>query len=181
MVPDHRGKSPMILSMVVVLPAPLRPTRQTTSCSCTMRESPCKMCAGPRNVWSWASSSIRAMAVLLTPQERRRYQRIGTDGRWCAIGKYHPLVHHYNAIRVGKHDIHVMLDDRRRDVPLADDRGNRVHHPPLVARADTTGWLVQKQQLRPQSIGHGDVEQFALPLRQVRCRCMPALLEAKSL
>src|SRR5438067_1188319 len=164
MAPERRGKRPIILSIVVVLPAPLRPTRQTTSRSCTLRDSPCKICAEPRNVWSWASSSLLAMAVLLTPprlrrrrapsltgarsprlrrrrgrsltrplpQERRRHQCVGADSAWCAVGENCPLVHHHNAIRVGKHHVHVVLDNRRRDVPLAHDGRNRVHHPPLV-------------------------------------------------
>ena len=40
----------MMLSMVVVLPAPLRPTRQTTSWAPTLSDTPCRMWAGPRKV-----------------------------------------------------------------------------------------------------------------------------------
>ncbi len=40
----------MMLSMVVVLPAPLRPTRHTTSCAPTLSDTPCRMWAGPRKV-----------------------------------------------------------------------------------------------------------------------------------
>ena len=40
----------MMLSIVVVLPAPLRPTRQTTSLAPTLSDTPRRMCAGPRYV-----------------------------------------------------------------------------------------------------------------------------------
>ena len=46
--PARTGKKPMMLSMVVVLPAPLRPTRQTTSWAPTLSDTPCRMWAGPR-------------------------------------------------------------------------------------------------------------------------------------
>src|SRR5712691_1305520 len=48
----------MMLSMVVVLPAPLRPTRQTTSWLRTLNETRCRMCAGPRKAWMFFTSSM---------------------------------------------------------------------------------------------------------------------------
>ena len=55
--PDRTGRKPMMLSMVVVLPAPLRPTRHTTSFSPTLSDTPCRMWAGPRKVLIALTSS----------------------------------------------------------------------------------------------------------------------------
>ena len=48
----------MTLSMVVVFPAPFRPTRQTASAAFTASESPCRMWAGPRKVFRRSTTSI---------------------------------------------------------------------------------------------------------------------------
>jgi len=39
-LPERTGKRPMMLSMVVVFPAPFRPTRQTASPAFTVNETP---------------------------------------------------------------------------------------------------------------------------------------------
>jgi len=49
-----------MLSIVVVFPAPLRPTRQIDSPSPTRSETALKICAGPRNVLMRSSSSMAA-------------------------------------------------------------------------------------------------------------------------
>jgi hypothetical protein len=55
--PTRTVRRPMALSIVVVLPAPFRPTRQTASLAPTLRETPWRTCAGPRCVWTPSSSS----------------------------------------------------------------------------------------------------------------------------
>ncbi len=45
-LPERIGRRPMMVSMVVVFPAPLRPTRTTDSASETRRET----C---RRIWAW--------------------------------------------------------------------------------------------------------------------------------
>src|SRR6266545_3512506 len=57
-LPDRRGRSPMMLSMVVVFPAPLRPTRQTDSFSPTEKETWRRICAWPRYVLIDSTSSM---------------------------------------------------------------------------------------------------------------------------
>src|SRR2546422_7844257 len=63
-LPVRSGSRPMMLSMVVVLPAPLRPTRTTDSASPTFRDTPLRTWAGPRNVLIRSTSSMA-----LGPQE----------------------------------------------------------------------------------------------------------------
>ena len=47
MVPRAGGVRPVMERSVVVLPAPFRPKRATTSPSPTPSESPCRMCPSP--------------------------------------------------------------------------------------------------------------------------------------
>src|SRR6266481_4823574 len=56
--PLRTGRSPMMLSMVVVLPAPLRPTSTTDSASRTWSDTPLRTWAGPRKVLIRSISSI---------------------------------------------------------------------------------------------------------------------------
>src|SRR5215472_17996110 len=56
--PPRVGKRPMMLSMVVVLPAPLRPTSTTDSLAPTLSDTWRRMRAWPRYVSMAASSSM---------------------------------------------------------------------------------------------------------------------------
>src|SRR5690349_16870823 len=47
MLPSRRGTRPMMLFMVVVLPAPLRPSNVTTSPSLTSKSTPCRIWLSP--------------------------------------------------------------------------------------------------------------------------------------
>jgi len=47
MLPSRRGTRPMIDFIVVVLPAPLRPSKVTTSPSRTSKSTPCRMWLSP--------------------------------------------------------------------------------------------------------------------------------------
>src|SRR5512134_4128347 len=51
MLPRRFATMPMIDFMVVVLPAPLRPSRVTTSPGSTSRSTPCRMCDSPYQAW----------------------------------------------------------------------------------------------------------------------------------
>src|SRR5215471_10341646 len=55
--PRRCGTIPMIARNVVVLPAPLRPRRVTTSPSVTAKLIPCKMCDSPYQACNSSTSS----------------------------------------------------------------------------------------------------------------------------
>src|SRR2546430_17339747 len=57
-LPLRTGNSPMMLSIVVVLPAPLRPTSTTASPSRTLSDTPLRTCADPRKALIRSSSSM---------------------------------------------------------------------------------------------------------------------------
>src|SRR6516162_9640282 len=169
-LPERMGNSPVMLSMMVVRPAPLRPTSDTTSFSATVSDTSCRMWAGPRKVLMRSSSSSTS-AILASGRQRGAEQDAGDlvvrpDLRGRAIGEKSSLVHHHDAVRVAEYDVHVVLDDHCGHRAGAHHRGDGIHDLALVARAHAARGLIQKQELRPQRIGDRDIKQLALALRQ---------------
>src|SRR5437016_1779664 len=160
-LPLRTGNSPMMLSIVVVLPAPLRPTSTTASPSRTLSDTPLRTWAAPRNVLIRSSSSM----VL-------RSQKIGGDLFVVpdlvggAVGQDRALVHGDDAGAVSEDHVHVVLDDDGGDSPGPDHGGNDVHDGRFLAGADTAGGLVQEEELGAERVGHGDVQQLALTLAE---------------
>src|SRR5207244_3843539 len=112
--PERMGRSPVMLSMIVVRPAPLRPTRATTSSVSTAIETPRRTCAGPRKVLR--SSTSRSTGRAQSGGQRSAEQDardilVGADLIGRAIGKEGPLMHHHDAVGIAEHDVHVVLDD----------------------------------------------------------------------
>src|SRR6267142_6654768 len=104
-VPLRTGSSPMMLSMVVVFPAPLRPTRHTVSASPIESRTSRSTWAGPRNVLRRSTSS---MAV--GPQHVGRDLLVVADLVGRPVGQDRALMHGDDARAVGEDDIHVVLD-----------------------------------------------------------------------
>src|SRR6266481_6936574 len=174
--PPRTGSSPMMLSMVVVLPAPFRPTRHTDSLLPTLSETRRRIWAGPRQVSMASISSMhgpdqRRGDLLVVPDLVRRPAR--EDGA---------LMHRHDPVGVLEHHVHVVLDDHGGDMIRSDDGSDHVHDRCLLAGADPAGRLVEEEQLGLQGIGDGDVEQLALSLGDAtgqlrRLRLQPELPE----
>src|SRR5215468_11842606 len=90
--PDRRGRSPMMLSMVVVLPAPLRPTRQTHSFSPSLSETWRRIWARPRYVSTLVSSSMAG------PENELSDLLVLLDLFQNAAGQDEALVHDHDAV-----------------------------------------------------------------------------------
>src|ERR1700716_3204569 len=148
----------MMLSIVVVLPAPFLPTRQTDSLLPTVSETFRRIWAGPRQVSMDSISSMRG------PDQRRRHRLVAPDLVRGAAGQDGALVHGHDPVRISEDDVHVVLDDDRGDVLRPDDRADDVHDRGLLAGADAAGRLVEEEEPRPQRVRDGHVEQLALPL-----------------
>src|SRR3982751_5966324 len=99
----------MMLSMVVVLPAPLRPTSATDSFSPTLSESCRRIFACPRKVSMPASSSMGG------PEDGVLHRLVVADLLRLAAGEHLSLVHHHDPVRVAEDDVHVVLDHHRGD------------------------------------------------------------------
>src|SRR5262249_41924797 len=116
-VPARAGRSPMIVSMVVVLPAPLRPTRQTASASPTRRETARSTCAGPRKVSRPLISSM--LGLDRRADEGGRHRVVAADLVGGAVGEDGALVHGHDAVGIAEDHVHVVLDDHGRDAARA--------------------------------------------------------------
>src|SRR5207253_9125105 len=157
-LPVRSGSRPMMLSMVVVLPAPLRPTRTTDSLSPTSSETCRRICARPRYVLMACSSSMGG------PEHCVLHRLVAADLLRAATGENQALVHDHDPVGVLEDDVHVVLDDHRGDPVRADDGADHVHDRRLLARADAAGRLVEEQQSRLEGVRHRHVEQLAVPL-----------------
>src|SRR6516165_673226 len=144
-VPERIGSRPRMLSMIVVRPAPLRPTRQTTSSLFTASETPRRICACPRYVVMPSSSSSTASHELRNAEKDARHGFVGADRVGRAVGEKGAFVHHHDAIRIAKDDIHVVLDHDGCDRTRAYHRGYRIHDLRLLGAADPARRLVEEQ------------------------------------
>src|SRR5919201_2999821 len=145
--PERTGSNPVILSMMVVRPAPLRPTSETTSPSPTSRLTPRRMCAGPRKVFMPSISSSTCLSF--ASRKRSAEKNVGDvlvrlDLLRRPVSQELPFMHHYDAVRVTEHHVHVVLDDDRSHCAGAHDGGYPIHDLRLVARAHAAGRFIQE-------------------------------------
>src|ERR671931_1761630 len=97
--PDRTGRRPMMLSMVVVFPAPFRPTRHTASPFPTFSDTRRRISAGPRQVSIASTSSMRG------PDQRGGHRLVAADLVRRASGEDRPLVHRHDPVRVTEHHV----------------------------------------------------------------------------
>src|SRR5215469_14523875 len=91
----------MIDLSVVVLPAPLRPSRQTTSPARTSKLTPCKTCDSPYHACRFSTARSSAMAH---SEIGFAHLRIGRDGVVVALGEDAAAGEHRDAVaQVGHH------------------------------------------------------------------------------
>src|SRR5215216_2815703 len=148
-----------MLSMIVVRPAPLRPTSATTSSSSTCSDTSRTMCAAPRKVLMLSTSRSTRFSFVAAKSRREwnAEQDIGDvlvhlDLIGRTVGEERTLVHHHDAVGVAEHDIHVVLDDDRRHRAVAHHRGYGIHDLGLFVRAHAARRLVEKEQLGAQRV-----------------------------
>src|SRR5215510_3446607 len=164
--PERTGRRPVMLSMMVVRPAPLRPTSETTSPSSTLNVTPRRTCAGPRKVFMASTSSSTCLSFAISGRQRRAEKDVGDilvrlDLFRRPVGEEFAFVHHDNAVRVAEHHIHVVLDDNGRHRAGAHDRRHGIHDLRLLAGAHPARRLVEEEEFGAQRVGHGDVEGLA--------------------
>src|SRR5262245_10505240 len=171
--PERTGSRPMMLSMMVVRPAPLRPTSETTSPSPTSSVTPRRICAGPRKAFMASTSS--STCVLHLGRERHAEKDVGDvsvrlDRFRRSVGEESAFMHHDDAVRVTEHHVHVVLNHNRGYRAGAHDRRHDIHDLRLLARAHPARRLVEEKEFRAQRIGDGNVQELAFALRQATRR-----------
>src|SRR5215472_6834095 len=160
-VPLRTGKSPMMLSMVVLFPAPLRPTSTTDSASRTVSDTPLRTWAGPRKVLIRSSSSM-----VLGAEEIGGDLLVVPDLVRSAVGQDRAMVHGDDPGAVLEDHVHVVLDDDGRDPSRSHHLRDDVHDRRLLTSADTARGLVEEEEPGLERVGDGHVQQLALALAE---------------
>src|SRR5207302_8981002 len=103
---------PMIDVSGVGLPAPLRPSRHTTSPAGTSNVTPCRMCDSPYQACrlSTLRSGAAAVSGMAGPHIGLAHVGIGRDGRVVAFGEHAPAREHRDAVGEVRDHAEVMLD-----------------------------------------------------------------------
>src|SRR5262245_14258213 len=107
--------------------------------------------SGLAAIQRWADRSIAAAEVGLLNLSIRR------DLRGAAVGDELAEVEHADPLGEIEHDVHVVLDEENRELPLAGDVTDDGHGSSRVLRREPLGRLVEKEQLRLLCDGHGDL------------------------
>src|SRR5258706_16318141 len=150
---------PMIDLSVVVLPAPLRPSRVTTSPPATSNAAPCRICDSPYQAWRSRTDSSEAPGApsgMAGPQIRPHDVRMLRHGGVVALGENLAAREHGDVIRERRHDREVVLDHEHRAVggDLLDQRRDPFHVFVRHARRR----LVEQHHLRVERERGRDLE-----------------------
>src|ERR1700722_3563562 len=113
MLPSRRGTNPMIDFRVVVLPAPLRPSKVTSSPSRTSNSAPCRTWLSPYQALSPLISSIRR------PQIGGDHVGVRRDRCVVAFRQDAPARQHGDDVAQPFHHREIVLDHQDR-APAAD-------------------------------------------------------------
>src|SRR5712664_4074918 len=173
----------MMLRNVVVFPAPLRPTRQTSSPAATDRLMPLRMrlpsistfrldklsitttfskpcsnsCSNPCSS-SWARS-----------HHGRYHGWVGEEGVGWHVGEKNACLQRDDAMRIPLNEVHVVLDlDDSAHARRPGGGDENFHDGMLVTARNAAGRLVQQDDGGIERKGAGDIEQFFLALRKCR-------------
>src|SRR5687767_2048506 len=110
MEPVRLPTMPMTAFRLVVLPAPLRPSRVTTSPSATSKSMPCRMCDSPYQALRPRTSSMPGAQVGLY------HLRVLRDAGVVAFGEDLAAREHGDAVGERRHHGKVVLDHQHRAV-----------------------------------------------------------------
>src|SRR5271154_3522539 len=122
-LPSRRPTIPMIDFMVVVLPAPLRPSKVTTSPLRTSKFTPCRMWLSPYQAFRPLTSSMPASGMHeLTSEVGGDHFRVSRNVGVIAFGQDAASCQHSDGIAQSFHNGQVVLDhqDRAADADAAD-------------------------------------------------------------
>src|SRR5690242_17007720 len=108
-VPRLGGSTPITVRMVVVLPAPLRPSSTVTASGRTRSETPCRMWCWPMFVCTPSSSSTSGMRA---PEVRGLDLRARADLGGRPVGDEAAVLQHRDRVGQGHHHVDLVLDEQ---------------------------------------------------------------------
>src|SRR2546427_9722551 len=112
------------------------------------------------------SSSSMLVSLQACPKQRGCHLLVAPNLVRRPLRQDRAFVHYGDTVGISEPDIHVVFDNARSALSGAHDGGDNVHDWGLLPRADAAGWLVEKQELWPERVGYGHVEEFTFPLGQ---------------
>src|SRR6185312_16515557 len=141
-LPSRRGTRPMIDFMVVVLPAPLRPSRVTTSPSRTSRSTPCRMWLSPYQAFS---PLIASMSGMVTAKVGGDHLGVLGDRGVVAFGQDAPARQHRDGVTKPFDDGQIVLHHQNRpSIPHPPDQFDDTVH---IAVCHACRRLIQQHHL----------------------------------
>src|SRR5712692_2596285 len=178
----------MMLRNVVVLPAPLRPTRQTSSPAATFRLMSVRMRLPSISTLRFDKLSImtaflKSIQSLTSkpqlkalpqkpwayPHDGSDHRRVGEEDIRLHISEQRAALQRDDTMRVPLNEVHIVFDlDDGTHTGRPGGGDEHFHDRMLVATRDAAGRLVQQNNGGIERKGAGDIEQFLLALRQCR-------------
>src|SRR5258706_15821142 len=102
----------MVAFNAVVLPAPLRPSRATTSPAASSRLKLKSTCARPYPAFSCFSSSMGRCLAEVDPA----HARVGTHFGRCTVGDKFAFGEHDHTVCIAEDDVHVVFREEHGQV-----------------------------------------------------------------
>src|SRR5664279_3398665 len=165
----------MMLRSVVVLPAPLRPIRQTSSPAATDRLMPSRMRLPSMSTFRFEMLSIVRSLLIASlyswpGSDHGGYHfGVGKEGIGRHIRQQHAALQRHDPMRVALDEVHVMLDLDDGAHARGSCRSHKhLHNGMLVPGRNAAGRLVEQDDGWVERKGAGNVEQLFLALRQRR-------------
>src|SRR6202030_4546968 len=140
---------PMMDFKVVVLPAPLRPIRQTISPLATSRLISCSTWLAPYQAFRLLTCNIRSCnirSMLPLAQIDPLHRFVLAHLRWRSLCQELAVVQHQDTIADPQHQLHLVLD--QDDRPFAGELHDQIHHDAGFLRTHAGSRLVKQQQPR---------------------------------
>src|SRR5262245_32518197 len=168
--PDRAGYCPMMVRKVVDLPAPLRPTRQTSSAAPTSIDTRRRI----------SLPSISTLRSLMLSMSGWAFAHDGCNDMWIGkeragrqVGEYLALRQGDDALRIGGHEVHVVLDENDGfDASSLGGADQCFHQGVLFGGGNPGSRLIEQDHLGLQREGGRHIQEFLLALRKHACRVL---------
>src|SRR4029453_9892812 len=180
MLPVCRGNKPMMARRTVVLPAPLRPTRQVTSPGRTANPTPNSAWESPYHACTCERRIETASGMTLGPDIGIDHARVARDLVVAALTEDPTFREHRDLHRQTFHDLQIVLD--QKDATGGGDRLDQGCDRRDVFPGQTRRRLVEQQEFRRDRDRCDDLKQSPATIGQIRGPAFafvrqPALIE----
>src|SRR3954463_3841377 len=157
--PANAGSRPMMVLSIVDLPAPLRPSRATTSPAATWSCTSNRTWARPYPPSTCCISSIAKVHLA--------HSWIAAYCRRRPAGDHFSAVQHEHTVCEAEHRFHVVLGKQHGDVVVARQGSNETHERVALLRRRAGRRLVHQQQAWAVRQRDGKLQPFEVAVRQL--------------